>query len=81
MKLQIKIGVLAGALALAAFPGTAMADPTYTPAPGIQTGATAPTATARQSVRKTLSGQKQETRQRRAGDRVLPLRESDGESG
>ena len=31
MKLQIKIGVLAGALALAALPGTAMAVPTYTP--------------------------------------------------
>jgi hypothetical protein len=34
MKLQIKIGVLAGAFALAALPGTAMADPVYTPAPG-----------------------------------------------
>jgi len=33
MKLQITIGVLAGALALATFPGAAMAGPTYTPGP------------------------------------------------
>ena len=33
MKLQIKIGVLAGALALAAVPGTAVAGPHYTPGP------------------------------------------------
>ena len=33
MKLQIKIGVLAGVLALMALPGIAMADPTDTPAP------------------------------------------------
>jgi hypothetical protein len=33
MKLQIKIGVLAGVLALAALPATAMAGPIYTPGP------------------------------------------------
>lgn len=33
MKLQSKIGVLAGAFALMTAPGTAMAGPTYTPSP------------------------------------------------
>ncbi|MEX2107272.1 MAG: hypothetical protein WD827_00115 [Solirubrobacterales bacterium] len=33
MKLQLKIGILMGALALLAIPATAMAAPTYSPGP------------------------------------------------